>query len=66
MRDLWTKKTEDFSISQSMLESAQERVEAMQNEVTGLQDKFQQTSQEAKEKLQQEKPAGSGLGTSHK
>ena len=31
---------EDSSISQAMLESAQERVEAMQNEVTGLRDKF--------------------------
>ena len=58
--------TEDSSISQAMLESAQERVAAMQNEVTGLRDKLQQTSQEAKEKLQQEKPAGSGSGRSHK
>ena len=49
-----------------MLDSAQEHVEAMQNEVAGLRDKFQRTSQEANEKLQQEKPAGSGLGTSHK
>ena len=65
-RDLRTKSTEDSSISQAMLESAQEHVEAMENEVAGLWDKFQQTSQEAKEKLQQEKPAGSGSGTSHK
>ena len=49
-----------------MLDSAQERVAAMQDEVAGLRDKFQRTSQEAKEKLQQEKPAGSGSGTSHK
>ena len=28
--------TEDSSISQALLESAQERVEAMQNEVAGL------------------------------
>ena len=44
--------TEDSSISQAMLDSAQERVEAMKNEVAGLRDKFQRTSQEAKEKLQ--------------
>ena len=43
-----------------------ERVAAMENEVAGLRDKLQCTSQEAKEKLQQEKPAGSGSGTSHK
>ena len=49
-----------------MLESAQERVAAMQNEVAGLRDKLHRTSQEAKEKLQQEKTAGSGSGTSHK
>ena len=57
---------EDSSISQAMLDSAQERVAAMEDEVAGLRDKFQRTSQEAKEKLQQEKPAGSGSGTSHK
>ena len=49
-----------------MLDSAQERVAVMQNEVAGLRDKFQRTSQEAKEKLQQEKPAGSGSRASHK
>ena len=38
----------------------------MENEVAGLRDKFQRTSQEAKEKLQQEKPTGSGSGVSHK
>ena len=43
-----------------------ERVVAMENEVVGLRAKFQKTSQEAKEKLQQEKPAVSGSGTSHK
>ena len=57
---------EDSGISQAMLDSAQERVAAMENEVAGLRDKLQRTSQEAKEKLQQEKPVGSGLGTSHK
>ena len=49
-----------------MLDSAQERVAAMENEVAGFRDKLQHTSQEAKEKLQQEKTAGSGLGMSHK
>ena len=43
-----------------------ERVVAMENEVAGLRDKLQRTSQEAKEKLQQENPAGSGSGMSHK
>ena len=57
---------EDASISQALLDSAQERVEVMQKEVAGLRDKLQWTSQEAKEKLQQEKPTGSGSGTSHK
>ena len=41
-------------------------VAAMQDEVVGLRDKFKRTSQEAKEKLQQENPAGSGSGLSHK
>ena len=65
-RDLRTKSTEDTSISQALLDSARDCVAAMQDEVAGLRDKFQRTSQEAKEKLQQEKPAGSGSGTSHK
>ena len=43
-----------------------EHVAAMENEVTGLRDKFKRTSQEAKDKLHQEKPAGSGSRTSHK
>ena len=57
---------EDSGISQAMLDSAQERVVAMQNEVAGLRDKLQCTSQEAKEKLQQEKSTGSSSGMSHK
>ena len=57
---------EDSGISQAMLDSKKERVAAMENEVAGLRDKLQRTSQEAKEKLQQEKPVGSGSGTSHK
>ena len=47
-----TKLAEDSSISQAMLDLAQEHVAAMQNEVAGLRDKLQRTSQEAKEKLQ--------------
>ena len=43
-----------------------ERAEVMKNEVAELQGKLQKTSQEAKEKLQQETPAGSGSGASHK
>ena len=39
---------------------------AMENEVAGLRDKLHRTSQEAKEKLQQDKPVGSGSGMSHK
>ena len=58
--------TEDSSISQAMLETAQECVEAMNNEVAGLRERFARTLQEAKEKLQQEKPAVSGSGASHK
>ena len=58
--------TEDSSISQAMLEMAQECVEAMEKEVIGLQQRFTRTSQEAKEKLQQEKPTVSGSGMSHK
>ena len=57
---------EDSSISQPMLHSAQEHVIAMENEVVGRQDKLQRTSQEAKEKLHQEKPVGSASRTSHK
>ena len=49
-----------------MLETTQECVEVMNKEVVGLHERFTKTSQEAKEKLQQEKPAVSGLGTRHK
>ena len=57
---------EDSIISQAMLEVEQDCVEAMDKEVAGLRERFARTSQEAKEKLQQEKPAISGSGTSHK
>ena len=43
-----------------------ERAEVMKNEVAELREKLQKISQKAKEKLQQETPAGSGSGTSHK
>ena len=43
--------TDDSSISQAMLDSAQERVAAMQDEVAGLCDKLKWTSQESKKKL---------------
>ena len=49
-----------------MLEAAQDYVEAMDKDVAGLRERFARTSQEAKEKLQQEKPAVSGSGMSHK
>ena len=50
-RDLRTRFTEDSSISQDMLEMAQECVEAMEKEVTGLRQRFTRTSQEVKVKL---------------
>ena len=65
-RDLRTKFTEDSIISQVMLEAAQDCVEAMDKEVAGLREIFARTSQEANEKLQQEKPVVSGSETSHK
>ena len=57
---------EDSIISQAVLEAAQDCVEAMDKEVAGLWERFARTSQEAKEKLQQEKLAISGSGMSHK
>ena len=58
--------TEDPMISQVMLVAAQYYVEPMDKDVAGLKERFTRTLQEAKEKLQQEKPAGSGSQTSHK
>ena len=58
--------TEDPMISQVMLEEAQYYVEVMDKHVAGLGERFARTSQEAKEKLQQEKPAVSGSRMSHK
>ena len=57
---------EDSIISQAKLETAQECVEVMDKEVAGLRERLTRTSQEAKEKLQQEKPVVSGSGASHK
>ena len=42
-----------------------ECAEEMKNEVAGLQGRLQRTSQEAKDKLQQEKPIAGGSRTSH-
>ena len=58
--------TKDPMISQVMLEVAQDYVEAMDKYVVGLRERFARTSQEAKKKLQKEKPDASGSGTSHK
>ena len=57
---------EDPMITQVMLEVAQDYVEAMDKDVIGLKGRLARTSQEAKEKLQQEKPVVSGSGMSHK
>ena len=54
------------SVDTILEKAAQDCVEAMDKEVAGLREIFARTSQEAKEKLQQEKPAVSGSGTSHK
>ena len=61
-----TEVTEDSSISQAMLETAQECVEAMGKEVKGLCSRLARTLQEAKANIQQEKPAVSGSRASHK
>ena len=57
---------EDPMITQVMLEEAQDCVEAMDKYVARLRERFARTSQEAKKKLQQEKPAVSASGTSQK
>ena len=61
-----TDATEDASISQALLDSAQESVEVMKKEVEGLRDRLQRASREAKAKLQQENPAAGGSRTRHK
>ena len=58
--------TEDSIISQAMLEAAQYCVKAMVKEVAGLRERFTRTSQEAKKKLQKDKPDVSDSRTSHK
>ena len=54
------------SVDTILEKAAQDCVEDMDKEVAGLREIFARTSQEAKGKLQQEKPAVSGSGTSHK
>ena len=54
------------SVDTILEKAAQDCVEAMDKEVTGLRETFARTSQEAKEKLQQEKLVVSGSGKSHK
>ena len=54
------------SVDTILEKAAQDCVEAMDKEVAGLRERFARTSQEAKEKLQQERPAVSGSGMSHK
>ena len=63
--------TDDSKVDQALIDSARERAKVMKNEVEGLRQKLQKTSQEAKEKLQQEKlqqekPVLGGSRTSHK
>ena len=58
--------TEDSKIDQASLDSAKQCAEEMKNEVAGLQGRLQHTSQEAKDKLQQEKPVAGGSRTIHK
>ena len=53
-------------ISQVMLKAAQDCVEAMDKNVAGLREIFTRTSQEAKKKLQKEKPDVSESRESHK
>ena len=63
--------TDDSKVDQALIDLARERVEVMKNEVEGLRQKLQKTSQEVKEKLQQEKlqqekPVPGGSRMSHK
>ena len=54
------------SVDTILEKTAQDYVEAMDKEVAGLRERFTRTSQEAKEKLQKEKPYVNGSGTSDK
>ena len=57
----------DKRVQQAKLAKLQkERAEEMKNEVAGLQGRLQRTSQEAKDKLQQEKLVPGGSRASHK
>ena len=42
---------EDSKVDQALLETTKERVKVIKNEVEGLRQKLQKTSEEAKEKL---------------
>ena len=65
--DVVEQKVKEFTTSKSDIdETEQECVEVMDKEVTGLRERLTRTSQEAKEKLQQQNPAFSGLGMCHK
>ena len=69
VKEFTTRKSEIDSteyplISQFMLEATQDCVEAMDKDVAGIRERFARTSQEAKEKLQKEKPNVSGSRTS--
>ena len=58
--------TEDPLITDVMLTEAQDCVTTMDRDIAALKEKFQKTSQEAKEKLQKKKSVPSGSGMSHK
>ena len=57
---------EDPMITQVMLTAAQDCVEAMDNDVVKMKEKFTRISQEAKKKLQMKKSVAGGSGMSHK
>ena len=59
---------EDPLVTTIMLTTVQEMVAGMDSNLAELKEKFRQTAQEAKEKLQQKKLVAGpgGLGTSHK
>ena len=60
--------TEDPLVTNIMLTIAQEEVIGMDRNLAELKEKFRQTTQEAKDKLQQKKlgESAGGSGTSHK
>ena len=58
--------TDNSKVDQALIDLARERAEVMKNEVEGLRQKLQKTSQEVKDKLQQENPVVGGSRMSHK